>query len=115
MRFCETNQIRAKLKTCQALILVGEVSRGCGLAKHSIKCGFISSLIIGLRKNQKMLQNRTPPVCSRLACERENAAIAQRLALSPKTVRNHVSIIFSKLQVAGRAEAIIQARDAGLT
>lgn len=44
-----------------------------------------------------------------------NPAIAERLVLSPKTVRNHVSTIFSKLQVAGRAEAIIRAREAGLT
>jgi len=44
-----------------------------------------------------------------------NPAIAEHLVLSPKTVRNHVSTIFSKLQVAGRAEAIIRARDAGLT
>jgi DNA-binding NarL/FixJ family response regulator len=44
-----------------------------------------------------------------------NPAIAERLVLSPKTVRNHVSSIFSKLQVAGRAEAIIRARDAGMT
>jgi DNA-binding NarL/FixJ family response regulator len=43
-----------------------------------------------------------------------NPAIAEKLVLSPKTVRNHVSTIFSKLQVAGRAEAIIRARDAGL-
>jgi DNA-binding NarL/FixJ family response regulator len=43
-----------------------------------------------------------------------NGAIAERLSLSPKTVRNHVSNIFSKLQVADRAEAIIRARDAGL-
>jgi DNA-binding NarL/FixJ family response regulator len=43
-----------------------------------------------------------------------NPAIAERLVLSAKTVRNHVSNIFSKLQVAGRAEAIIRARDAGL-
>jgi DNA-binding NarL/FixJ family response regulator len=34
--------------------------------------------------------------------------------LSPKTVRNHVSNIFSKLQVADRAEAIMAARVAGL-
>ena len=37
-------------------------------------------------------------------------AIAEKLTLSPKTVRNHVSNIFGKLQVAGRAEAIIRAR-----
>jgi DNA-binding NarL/FixJ family response regulator len=43
-----------------------------------------------------------------------NAAIAERLSLSAKTVRNHVSNIFSKLQVADRAEAIVRARDAGL-
>lgn len=42
-----------------------------------------------------------------------NTAIAERLVLSPKTVRNHVSNIFGKLQVADRAEAIIRAREAG--
>ena len=44
-----------------------------------------------------------------------NTAIAGRLALSPKTVRNLVSLIFSKLDVADRAEAIIKAREAGVT
>ena len=43
-----------------------------------------------------------------------NAEIAQRLVLSSNTVRNHVSNVFTKLQVAGRAEAVAQARDAGL-
>lgn len=43
-----------------------------------------------------------------------NAEIAARLVLSQKTVRNHVSTIFSKLQVADRAQAVIRARDAGL-
>ncbi len=42
-----------------------------------------------------------------------NAAIAERLAVSPKTVRNQVSSVFSKLQVGDRAQAIIRARDAG--
>ena len=43
-----------------------------------------------------------------------NAEIAGRLVLSQKTVRNHVSNVFSKLQVADRAQAIIRAREAGL-
>jgi DNA-binding NarL/FixJ family response regulator len=43
-----------------------------------------------------------------------NAAIAERLSLSPKTVRNQVSIIFSKIQVTDRGEAMIKAREAGL-
>lgn len=49
-----------------------------------------------------------------IAHGRSNAEIAQRLVLSQKTVANHVSNIFAKLQVADRAEAIIRARGAGL-
>jgi DNA-binding NarL/FixJ family response regulator len=43
-----------------------------------------------------------------------NTEIADHLVLSPKTVRNHVSNIFSKLQVADRVQAIVRAREAGL-
>ncbi|MFQ5400199.1 MAG: LuxR C-terminal-related transcriptional regulator [Anaerolineae bacterium] len=43
-----------------------------------------------------------------------NQAIAERLVLSQKTVRNHASNICSLLQMADRAEVIIRARDAGL-
>ncbi|MBC8504652.1 MAG: response regulator transcription factor [Anaerolineales bacterium] len=43
-----------------------------------------------------------------------NSAIAERLVLSPKTVRNHVSKIFGKLQVSNRTQAILRARDAGI-
>ena len=43
-----------------------------------------------------------------------NADIAARLVLSPKTVRNHVSNLLDKLQVADRAQAVARARDAGL-
>lgn len=49
-----------------------------------------------------------------IARSESNAAIANRLTLSLKTVQNHVSNIFSKLQVADRAQAIMRARDAGL-
>lgn len=43
----------------------------------------------------------------------DNPAIAARLALSPKTVRNHITSIFSKLRVTTRAQAIVRARESG--
>jgi DNA-binding NarL/FixJ family response regulator len=60
------------------------------------------------------LSDREREVLSLLAEGRSNPDIARRLFLSPKTVRNHVSNVFTKLQVADRAQAIIKARDAGL-
>ena len=43
-----------------------------------------------------------------------NSEIAEQLVITTKTVRNYVSRIYSKLQVAGRAQAIVLAREAGL-
>lgn len=43
-----------------------------------------------------------------------NAAIARELSISQKTVRNHVSNVFTKLRVADRSQAIVKAREAGL-
>ena len=60
------------------------------------------------------LTERELEVFNLMAAGYTNNAIAEHLKLSPKTVRNQVSIIFSKLQVTDRAEAIIRARDAGL-
>ena len=60
------------------------------------------------------LTDREREVLDLVAQGRANAAIAARLSLSEKTVRNHVSNILTKLQVADRAQAIVQARDAGL-
>jgi DNA-binding NarL/FixJ family response regulator len=60
------------------------------------------------------LTEREREVLQLIAQGYTNSAIAEQLTLSPKTVRNHVSNIFGKLQVAGRAEAIIRARDAGM-
>ncbi|HZM40285.1 MAG TPA: response regulator transcription factor [Acidimicrobiales bacterium] len=44
----------------------------------------------------------------------DNQAIARRLVLSPKTVRNHVSNVFTKLNVADRSHAIVLGRERGL-
>jgi DNA-binding NarL/FixJ family response regulator len=60
------------------------------------------------------LTAREREVLRLIASGQENVEIARRLHLSTKTVRNHASNIFMKLQVAHRAEATIKARDAGL-
>ncbi|HET8587162.1 MAG TPA: response regulator transcription factor [Candidatus Limnocylindria bacterium] len=60
------------------------------------------------------LTQREGEILGLLADGKSNAAIAQRLGLSPKTVRNHVSNVLNKLQVADRGEAIVRARQAGL-
>lgn len=60
------------------------------------------------------LSDREREILNLIAQGLNNAEIAQQLVIAPKTVRNHISNIFSKLQVADRAQAIIKARDAGL-
>jgi DNA-binding NarL/FixJ family response regulator len=60
------------------------------------------------------LTEREREILELVAQGRSNADITAQLVLSPKTVRNHVSNIFSKLQVRDRAEAIVRAREAGL-
>ena len=60
------------------------------------------------------LTDREREVLELIAAGLGNASIASRLSLSPKTIRNHVSSIFAKLQVADRSEAIVRARRAGL-
>jgi len=102
----------------------GEQIRG---AIHAVACG---QIIFGAPLAARMLSRLTAPpapppvlpqltgrerqVLDLLAQGRANTAIAARLSLSNKTVRNHVSNILAKLQVTDRAQAIVQARDAGL-
>jgi DNA-binding NarL/FixJ family response regulator len=60
------------------------------------------------------LTEREREILTLIAQGHSNTEIATRLVLSPHTVRNYVSNIFSKLQVADRVQAIIRAREAGL-
>jgi DNA-binding NarL/FixJ family response regulator len=60
------------------------------------------------------LSEREREILNLLAQHFTNGQIAERLVLAPKTVRNHVSNIFTKLQVSDRAQAILRAREAGL-
>lgn len=59
------------------------------------------------------LTRREREILVLIARGESNAAIAEQLSISLKTVRNHVSNIYSKLQVADRTQAAIRAREAG--
>ncbi len=61
------------------------------------------------------LTEREREILILIARGESNAAIADQLSISVKTVRNHVSNIYNKLQVADRAQAAIRAREAGLS
>jgi DNA-binding NarL/FixJ family response regulator len=60
------------------------------------------------------LTEREREILHLIAKGHPNPSIARQLSLSTKTVGNYVSNIFTKLQVADRAQAIIRAREAGL-
>ncbi len=60
------------------------------------------------------LTGREREILDLIATGLRNHAIAQRLHLSPKTVANHISSIFTKLRVTDRSALIVQAREQGL-
>ncbi len=92
----------------------GEAIFGPTIAKRLMQ--FFAGLTPGAAQAQAFpeLTEREQEILALLAQHQTNPEIAQRLGLSPKTVRNHVSNIFSKLQVADRAQAIMRAREGGL-
>jgi DNA-binding NarL/FixJ family response regulator len=60
------------------------------------------------------LTDREREILNLIARGHPNPSIAKQLSLSTKTIGNYVSNIFTKLQVADRAQAIIRAREAGM-
>ena len=90
----------------------GEALFGPGIARRLIN--FFAQPALQTQHPFPELTEREREVLDLLARGMSNAEIAGTLVISHKTVRNHVSNIFNKLQVADRAQAIIRARDAGL-
>jgi len=94
----------------------GEAIFGPGIARHLIGffAGSRAATPAAPPRPFPDLSNREHEILSLIAHGRSNYQIADQLALSVKTVQNHVSNIFGKLQVADRAQAVIRAREAGL-
>jgi DNA-binding NarL/FixJ family response regulator len=99
------------LRTVRA-VAGGEALFGAGIAERLMH--FFSHLQASDLKAFPELTDREHEVLELIAAGHSNPEIARRLIISPKTVRNHVSNIFNKLQVVDRAQAIIRAREAGL-
>ncbi|HEV8681539.1 MAG TPA: response regulator transcription factor [Actinomycetota bacterium] len=91
----------------------GEAIFGPAIARRVIEY-FSAPQVAGPPLAFPELTAREREILDHIAQGLNNEAIARKLYLSPKTVRNHVSNIFAKLQVADRAQAIVRARDAGL-
>ena len=90
----------------------GEVVFGPGVAAHALS-SFTTTSPAGPRPFPS-LTDREHQILDLLAAGHTNAVIGERLHLARKTVANQLSAIFAKLQVDGRGEAIVIARDAGL-
>jgi len=90
----------------------GEAIFGAGLASRVL--AYFTAQPTPAPAPFPQLTEREREVLELVAQGRSNAMIAARLQLSQKTIRNNVSNILAKLQVADRAQAIIRARDAGL-
>jgi DNA-binding NarL/FixJ family response regulator len=91
----------------------GEAVFGAGVAERII--GFFSApRAAAPQRVFPELTEREEEVLSLVAQGKSNQQIARQLFVSVKTVRNHVSNILLKLQVADRAQAVIRARDAGM-
>jgi DNA-binding NarL/FixJ family response regulator len=91
----------------------GEAIFGPAVARRLMQY-FATARPPGLAQTFPELTEREGEILVLIAQGRTNPEIAERLCLSLKTVRNHVSNIFSKLQVADRAQAVVRAREAGL-
>lgn len=107
----EVERIQSAIRTVAA----GEVVFGEGIADQAL------ALLTGgaTRRTRSdrpfpVLTDREVEILALVAAGLSNTDIARRLVVSEKTVRNHVSNIFTKIQVTSRAEAVARARDAGL-
>lgn len=89
----------------------GEAILGPGIARRVM--GFFSTERPKAPQVFPELTDREREILALISRGRGNAEISSELFLSLKTVQNHVSNIFRKLQVADRAQAVIRAREAG--
>lgn len=90
----------------------GEILLGPAVAERAV--AFLAGTRVHGLPPFPELTDREREVLDQVARGFDNLSVARRLSLSPKTVRNHLSNILTKLQVTDRAQAIVRAREEGL-
>jgi DNA-binding NarL/FixJ family response regulator len=103
---------RAEISRALEAVSHGEVVFSASIA-HRVLAFFASGGTVSAAPFPELTE-REREILGLVAQGLTNAEIARRLVVSDKTVRNHVSNVFAKLHVSGRAEAVARARDAGL-
>jgi DNA-binding NarL/FixJ family response regulator len=95
-------------------VAAGDVVFGAGIAGRAL--AYFVAAPAGSRAARPFpeLTDREVEVLELVGAGMDNNGIARRLHLSEKTVRNHVSSVFAKLQVRDRTQAAVRAREAGL-
>ena len=104
---------RAELTAAIEAVARGEAVYGPGVAQRIIDF-FSSSRETYIARAFPELTDRERGILDLLAQGSANRDIANRLGISEKTVRNHLSSVFLKLQVNDRTAAALKARHAGL-
>ncbi len=104
---------RAELLRAVRAVVAGEAIFGPGVARRLMAYFSRPRPALGAAAFPELTE-REREILELVARGRSNSEITAQLVLSPKTVRNHVSNIFSKLQARDRAEAIVRAREAGM-
>jgi DNA-binding NarL/FixJ family response regulator len=111
LKGAEQEEILAAIRA----VASGQAIFGPGVAARVL--GYFSAPTAGAATEEAPfpeLTDRERDILDRLAAGRRTAAIADDLHLSPKTVSNHLTSVFAKLEVADRAAAIIRARERGM-
>lgn len=111
LKGAEQDEIVAAIRA----VVTGQAIFGPGVATRVL--GYFAApptLAMGSTQPFPELTDREREILALLASGHRTAEIAEQLYLSPKTVSNHLTSIFAKLEVADRTAAVLRAREEGL-